>query len=67
MATFLDRIENLEEEQKSLADDIKSVWQEAKAAGYNPKIMKRAHSLRKMDKSERVELGVYCDKLGLFD
>ena len=60
------RIERLEEEKKALADDIKEVYAEAKAHGFDVKIR-----LRKMDKAELDEqetlLQVYMDALGMTD
>ena len=63
---LLDRIEKLEAERKEIADDIASVWQEAKSLGFT-KELKRAHSIRKMKPDERAVLGVYVQALGLFD
>lgn len=63
---LLDRIERLEAEKKEIADDIASVWQEAKALGFT-KELKKAHSIRKMKPDERVVLGTYVQALGLFD
>jgi hypothetical protein len=37
---FIERVERLEEEKKGLADDIRDVYAEAKANGYDPKIMR---------------------------
>jgi acyl carrier protein len=37
---FIERIERLEEEKKGLADDVRDVYAEAKANGYDPKVMR---------------------------
>ena len=37
---FIERIERLEEEKKGIADDVRDVYAEAKANGYDPKIMR---------------------------
>jgi len=37
---FIERIERLEEEKKGIADDIKDVYLEAKANGYDVKTMR---------------------------
>jgi uncharacterized protein (UPF0335 family) len=37
---FIERIERLEEEKKAIADDIRDVYAEAKANGYDTKIMR---------------------------
>jgi uncharacterized protein (UPF0335 family) len=52
---FIDRIVRLEEEKKSIADDVKDVYAEAKGRGYDPKAMKRVISLMKKTKEERDE------------
>jgi uncharacterized protein (UPF0335 family) len=67
MASFLDRLERLEEERKAIGEDMKEVWKEAKAEGYDMKALRRAHSLRKLPTGERAMLSVYVDTLGLFD
>ncbi|WP_341893923.1 DUF2312 domain-containing protein [Ferrovibrio terrae] len=65
------RIERLEEEKKALADDIKEVYAEAKAHGFDVKILRQVIRLRKMDKAELDEqetlLQVYMDALGMTD
>ncbi|MEO2039706.1 MAG: GapR family DNA-binding domain-containing protein, partial [Martelella sp.] len=38
---LIERIERLEEEKKGIADDIRDVYAEAKAVGYDPKIMRQ--------------------------
>ncbi len=45
---LIERIERLEEEKKGIADDIRDVYAEAKAVGYDPKIMRQVVRLRKM-------------------
>ena len=66
---FIERIERLEEEKKGITDDIKDVYSEAKAVGYDPKIMRQIVRLRKMDKNDRDEaetlLDMYKTALGL--
>ena len=46
---FIERIETLEEEKKGIADDIKDVYAEAKATGFDTKAMKALVRLRKME------------------
>jgi len=67
MASFLDRIERLEEEKKALGEDISEVWKEAKDRGYDTGILRKAYSIRKMQKDARAVLHIYVDSLGLFD
>ncbi len=66
---LIERIERLEEEKKGITDDIKDVYGEAKAVGYDPKIMRQIVRLRKMDKNDRDEaetlLDMYKTALGL--
>ena len=66
---LIERIERLEEEKKGIADDIKDVYAEAKAVGYDPKIMRQIVRLRKMEKNARDEaealLDTYKAALGL--
>lgn len=66
---LIERIERLEEEKKAMADDIKDVYAEAKAVGYDPKIMRKIVSLRKMDTHDRREqddlLDTYKAALGM--
>jgi uncharacterized protein (UPF0335 family) len=66
---FIERIETLEEEKRGLADDIKGVFQEAKANGYDVKTMRAIVRLRRMDTNARAEqealLETYMSALGL--
>ena len=52
---FIERVERLEDEKRGLADDIRSVYAEAKSQGYEPKIMRAIVKLRRMEKHERDE------------
>jgi uncharacterized protein (UPF0335 family) len=66
---FIERIERLEEEKKGIADDIKDVYGEAKATGYDTKTMRQIVRLRKLEKHVRLEaealLETYKAALGL--
>jgi uncharacterized protein (UPF0335 family) len=66
---LIERIERLEEEKKGIADDIRDVYAEAKAVGYDTKIMRQIVRLRKMDNNDRREmemvLETYKAALGL--
>ena len=53
---FIERIETLEEEKRGIADDIKDVYSEAKANGYDVKTMRQIVRLRKMDANSRAEM-----------
>ncbi len=64
----VERIERLEEEKKEVAEQIKEVYGEAKALGYDTKALRAVIKLRKQDRDERAEqeaiLEVYMDALG---
>ena len=66
---FIERIERLEEEKKAIADDVRDVYAEAKANGYDPKIMRMVVRLRRMESHTRQEqdaiLETYRAALGL--
>ncbi len=55
LRSVVERIERLEEEKKTIADDIREVYGEAKANGYDTKVLRQVISLRKQDMSERQE------------
>ncbi len=58
---FIERIETLEEEKRGIADDIKDVYAEAKANGYDVKTMRSIVKLRKMDANARAEMEALLD------
>ena len=58
---LIERIERLEEEKKGIADDIRDVYAEAKAVGYDPKIMRQIVRLRKMKPDDRSEMEMILD------
>jgi len=49
------RIEKLEEEKKSIADDVKETYAEAKAMGFDAKVLRQVVKYRKQDRQEREE------------
>ena len=69
LKSFVERIERLEEEKKTLADDIRDVYAEAKSAGFDVKALRAVIRLRKQDEDERKEqeaiLDVYLTALGM--
>jgi uncharacterized protein (UPF0335 family) len=69
LKSIVERIERLEEEKKTIAADIKEVYAEAKANGFDTKILRKVISLRKKEASEREEeqsmLDVYMAALGM--
>jgi uncharacterized protein (UPF0335 family) len=58
---LIERVERLEEEKKATADDIKDVYGEAKAVGYDVKTMRKIVALRKLDKDSRDEAEMLLD------
>lgn len=66
---LVERVERLEEEKKGIADDIRDVYAEAKAVGYDAKIMRQVIRLRKMKPDDRAEaeaiLETYKAALGM--
>jgi uncharacterized protein (UPF0335 family) len=66
---LIERIERLEEEKKAIADDVKDVYLEAKARGYDTKTMRAIVRLRKMENHVRQEadalLETYRAALGI--
>lgn len=68
---YIERIERLEEEKAGLTSDIRDVYAEAKANGFDPKTMRQVVRLRKLDKADREEqetlLDLYKAALGMID
>ena len=66
---LIERVERLEEEKKGISDDIKDVFAEAKAVGYDTKIMKLVIKIRKQSRDDRAEqealLETYLAALGI--
>ena len=71
LKSIVERIERLEEEKAALSEDIKEVYAEAKANGYDTKILRTVIRLRKQDSAERQEqealLDLYRQALGLLE
>lgn len=55
LRAFVERIERIEEDIKALNDDKKLVYAEAKADGFDIKILREVIKLRKQDQDERDE------------
>ena len=66
---LIERIERLEEEKKAIGDDVRDVYAEAKARGYDPRTMRAIVRLRKLETHQRQEmdalLETYRAALGL--
>ena len=69
LRSLIERIERLEEEKKALGADIKEVYAEAKANGFDTKILRKVIALRKKDTVEREEeqamIDLYLNALGM--
>ena len=69
LRSIVSRIERLEEEKKTIADDIKEVYGEAKGNGFDVKTLRQIVRLRKQDREERAEseamLDMYLHALGM--
>ena len=69
LRAFIERIERLEEERRTLAADIKEVYAEAKSNGFDAKTMRQIIRLRRMDKDDLDEqetlLDIYKRALGM--
>jgi uncharacterized protein (UPF0335 family) len=69
LKAIVERIERLEEEKKTISDDIRDVYAEAKGNGFDVKALRQVVRLRKMDTNERQEhetiLETYLQALGM--
>lgn len=69
LRVFVERIERLSEEKKTIEDDIKDVLGEAKSMGFCTKTLKKIVALRKKDENKRAEeeaiLDTYKMALGM--
>jgi uncharacterized protein (UPF0335 family) len=69
LKAIIERIERLEEEKKTISDDIKDIYAEAKGNGYDVKALRTIVRLRKQDANERQEhetiLETYMHAMGM--
>jgi uncharacterized protein (UPF0335 family) len=69
LKSIVGRIERLEEEKAGISLDIKEVYSEAKANGFDAKAIRAIVRLRKLDKEERQEqeaiVELYMQQLGM--
>jgi uncharacterized protein (UPF0335 family) len=69
LKAIIERIERLEEEKKTISDDIRDVYAEAKGNGFDVKALRQIIRLRKQDPNERAEaetiLETYMQALGM--
>ncbi|CAF26666.1 DUF2312 domain-containing protein [Bartonella quintana] len=69
LRAFIERIERLEEEKKTISDDIKEVYAELKGSGFDSKAVRSIIRLRKKEDHERMEeeaiIQLYKNALGM--
>jgi uncharacterized protein (UPF0335 family) len=69
LKSIIERIERLEEEKKTISDDIREVYSESKGNGFDVKALRAIVRLRKQDPQERQEaetiLEMYMQALGM--
>jgi uncharacterized protein (UPF0335 family) len=58
---YISRVERLESDRADITDDIKQVFDEAKANGFDTKIMKQVLKLKKLDKASLAEQEAVLD------
>jgi uncharacterized protein (UPF0335 family) len=67
--SIIERIERMEEEKKTISDDIRDIYAEAKGNGFDVKALRQIVRLRKMDPNDRAEaetiLETYMHALGM--
>ena len=69
LKAIIERIERLEEEKKTISDDIRDVYAEAKGNGFDVKVLRTIVRMRKQDANERQEqetiLETYLHAMGM--
>lgn len=69
LRSIVERVERLEEEKKTITEDIKEVYGEAKGNGFDVKTLRQIVKLRKQDSEQRSEeeamLDLYMEALGM--
>ncbi len=69
LRAFVERIEQLEAEKKTISDDLKEVYDEAKSNGFDARVLRKVVAARKQDQDERREqdeiMATYLNALGM--
>ncbi len=69
LRSIIERIERLEEEKTALSADIREIYAEAKANGFDAKAMRQIVRIRKLEPTERQEqeaiIDLYMHALGM--
>ena len=67
LLAFIERLERIEEERKSLGDDLKDIYGEVRSRGFDAKTVKAIVAIRRKDPAERTEqetiLGLYLEAI----
>jgi uncharacterized protein (UPF0335 family) len=58
---LIERIERLEEEKRGITDDIRDIYSEGKARGYDAKILRKIVEIRRIDSHDRAEMDAVLD------
>ena len=71
LSQYIEHIERLEEEKRALMADIRDIYSEARATGFEPKIMRQIIKMRGLDKEVLAEqdilLSTYRAAVGLIE
>jgi uncharacterized protein (UPF0335 family) len=66
---IVERVERMEEEKKTISDDIRDIYKEAGGNGFDTKALRTIIRMRKMDANDRQEqetiLETYMHALGM--
>jgi uncharacterized protein (UPF0335 family) len=66
---FIEKVESLEDEKNEIQNQVKEVLGEAKAQGFDTKVMRQVIRMRKMKKEDLIEqqelLDMYTQALGM--
>ena len=69
LLAFIERIERMEEEKRTISDEVKEIYAEAGGVGYDIKIIRKIVALRRQDREKRREeeeiLELYLSALGI--
>jgi len=69
LRSFIEKLENLEQDKAELSETIRDVFAEAKSEGFDVKVMRQLMKLRRMKKEELAEqeelLDLYRQAVGL--
>ena len=68
LRAFIERIERIAEIKAAATEDMKEVYEEAKSTGFDPKIMRKVVSMRRIDadkrRAEQEMIDLYLEALG---